>query len=336
MVRLLCVKLETLRVRSPQDLKKAWHANEPHTPKELYSTPYSSPLEVPGGYSIMVRSMINVLLTTFAGLGLPRTLSITVPYSASIAELRSFLVDRLPPLQHRLVFTTTANKELSASSLAPISDLLSSKDDGIIPIRLSIPICGGKGGFGSQLRAAGGRMSSRRKRNQGDENSSNRNLDGRRLRTVAEAKALAEYLALKPEMEKKDREARRKRWEQVVELAEKREEEITTGSKGRVDGNWVEERDEAGERTREAVVAAMNSGPHHDILSFSPTKRSQQSSSMSSQSQGGGGLDMRKSDAIASPYVVAPSRTFFGYDDEEGLSSDGDEEEENEDLMRNG
>ena len=99
-------------------------------------------------------------------------------------------------------------------------------------------------------------MSSRRKKNQGDSNSSNRNLDGRRLRTITEAKALAEYLALKPEMEKKEREARRKRWEQVVQLAERGEYDIRNGSKGRVD-KWLEDKEEVEERTREAVSLAM-------------------------------------------------------------------------------
>ena len=56
-------------------------------------------------------------------------------------------------------------------------------------------------------------MSSRRKKNQGDSNSSNQNLDCRRLQTITETKAVAEYLALKPEMEKKEREARQNRWE---------------------------------------------------------------------------------------------------------------------------
>lgn len=282
----------------------------------------------------MVCSVINVLLTSFAGLGLPPTLSIPVPSSISIAELRALLVDRLPPLQHRLIFTTTSNRELSALSSAPISTFLSNKDDGIIPIRLSVPICGGKGGFGSQLRAAGGRMSSRRKRKQGDESSSNRNLDGRRLRTVAEAKALAEYLALKPEMEKREKEARRKRWEQVVELAEKREEEIKNGSKGRIDGKWVEDRDEAGERTREAVVAAMKSGQYHDTLSFPPTRAFEDTSSLSGESQDEGNTVTPKSKAVTYPNTVASSRTFVGFDDEEYFSSD-DEEEEGEEAGKN-
>ena len=109
-------------------------------------------------------------------------------------------------------------------------------------------------------------MSSRRKKNQGDSNSSNRNLDGRRLRTVAEAKALAEYLALKPDMEKKEKEVRRNRWEKVVELAEKRDAEARTETQGRVDIQWMTDKEDAEERTREAVLQAMKTGTFHDNL----------------------------------------------------------------------
>ncbi|KAL8920076.1 MAG: hypothetical protein Q9208_006429 [Pyrenodesmia sp. 3 TL-2023] len=271
----------------------------------------------------MAPYMVNVLLTTFNGLGLPPTLSVPVPSSILISELRSVLFARLPQSHHRLIFTTTSNRELSFNSIAPLSSFLT-KDDTIFPVRLSLPLCGGKGGFGSQLRAAGGRMSSKRKRKQGDENSSNRNLDGRRLRTVAEAKSLAEYLAFKPEMEKKEKEARRKRWEQVVELAEKREEEIKNGSKARVDGKWIEDKDEAGERTREAVGAAMRSGNYHDVLSISHGASSEAGSS---------GSDPRHEDENRytrewkAPSLFRPSapRSFFGFDEEEAMSSDDDE-----------
>ncbi|KAL8839773.1 MAG: hypothetical protein Q9170_001584 [Blastenia crenularia] len=284
----------------------------------------------------MAPSVVNVLLTSFSGLGLPPTLSLPLPGTTSVAELRSLLVNRLPQSQHRLIFTTTSNKELSASSLAPLSDLLYSRDDTIIPIRLSIPLCGGKGGFGSQLRAAGGRMSSRRKRKQDGEYSSNRNLDGRRLRTVAEAKALAEYLALKPEMEKKEKEVRRKRWELVVELAEKREEEIKNGSKGRVDGKWVEDRDEAGERTREAVIAAMKSGQYNDVLSFSLTERLGESSSRSSQRQAEKEPDTMKANKSATQKDATASPSFFGFDSDEDMSSDDDDEGKSKSVMQSG
>lgn len=172
--------------------------------------------------NIMPSRIINVLLVSFPGLGLPRTLSLPIAALTPIIQLNSIVLNYLPPLNCRIILTSTSNQEIKLSSSAPLSSLLLSDTDDFLPLRLSVPLCGGKGGFGSQLRAAGGRMSSRRKKNQGEGNSSNRNLDGRRLRTVNEAKALAEYLALKPEMEKKEKEARRKRWEQVVDLAEKR------------------------------------------------------------------------------------------------------------------
>ncbi|KAL8902003.1 MAG: hypothetical protein Q9192_000216 [Flavoplaca navasiana] len=275
----------------------------------------------------MALSTINVLLSTFSGLGLPQTLSIPVPYSISTAELRSVLLNRLPHSHHRFIFTTTSNKELLASSTAPLAALLSSEDDTVIPVRLSIPICGGKGGFGSQLRAAGGRMSSRKKKNQGDENSSNRNLDGRRLRTVAEAKALAEYLALKPEMEKKEKEARRKRWEQVVELAERREADIKNNTKGRVDGKWVEDRDEASERTRDAVLAAMKTGEYHDISSLSPEGSSEEDSSISGridESEEQKRLNALGPKSSATKKRHSASRSFFGFDDEDESTDEDD------------
>lgn len=117
-------------------------------------------------------------------------------------------------------------------------------------------------------------MSSKRKKNnglQGEDNGSSRNLDGRRLRTITEAKALADYLAIKPDMEKKEKEKRRKRWQQIVEQTEKRQEEIKYGGqKGgmMLDGKWVEDKEELDERTREAVMTALKKGAYTDNLSM--------------------------------------------------------------------
>lgn len=280
---------------------------------------------------------VNVLLTSFPGLGLPATLSLPVAASAPIADLTAQLTGRLPSLESRLIFTTTSNTEITQSSLAPVSSLLSSDNDTFLPLRLSVPLCGGKGGFGSQLRAAGGRMSSRRKKNQGENNSSNRNLDGRRLRTVAEAKALTEYLALKPEMEKKEQEARRKRWEQVVQLAEKREDEIRNGSKGRVDGKWMEDREEAGERAREAVKAAMKSGDYHDNLRHTSSGNSGGASAESSEGSEDDNMEEPSSSSskmASTPKSTAtsatPARSYYGFDEDDEFMSEDDEEEPEE------
>ena len=104
-------------------------------------------------------------------------------------------------------------------------------------------------------------MSSRKKRNAEAQNGSNRNLDGRRLRTITEAKNLATYLAMKPDMDRQEKEERRKRWEAVVEAAERREEEIRSGKKGKgLSEEWVAEKEEVGEGVRDAVRRAMMRG----------------------------------------------------------------------------
>jgi len=175
-------------------------------------------------------------------------------------------------------------------------------------------------------------MSSKRKRGQGDENGSSRNLDGRRLRTVNEAKALAEYLAIKPEMAKREKEERRKRWEQVVELAERREEEIRTGNKGKVDGKWVEDKEEANERTREAVLAAMKSGNYKDnLLSISPDSATGSGNSGSEDEVMGGTSSKDTtppSEAEVRPKLKAKATTLFGFDEDDEFMSDSDEEED--------
>ncbi|TAQ89127.1 hypothetical protein B7494_g2511 [Chlorociboria aeruginascens] len=274
----------------------------------------------------MASSTVNVLLTSFPGLNLPPTLSLPLPTATTISELQGLLRERLPTNCQRLLLTTLTNKQIPTTSSSPISDFLSSPQDEFLSLRLSAPLCGGKGGFGSQLRAAGGRMSSKRKRNQGEDNGSSRNLDGRRLRTVNEAKALAEYLAIKPEMAKREKEERRKRWEQVVDLAERREEEIKSGTKGKVDGKWVEDKEEAGERTREAVLAAMKSGNYKDNL-----LRASYGNAASSSESGDeimAGTSSKDTTPPSEPEAIKPiARTFFGFDDDEFMSDEEDEDE---------
>lgn len=291
---------------------------------------------------------INVLITSFNGLGLPKTLCLPLPSSTPVRDLWSELDNRLAPhlddtTFHNLVLTTNANLELSHHSSCPLSTLTSSPEDTLLPLRLSHPLCGGKGGFGSQLRAAGGRMSSKRKKGNGDPNASSRNLDGRRLRTVTEAKALAEYLAIKPEMEQKEKEKRRERWTQIVEASERREEEIRNVSRGRMDGKWVEDKEEAGERTRDAVLAAMREGiVKDDLLGTSAGSSSSaeleamaEDSAEDEEADGSSGATTPVSDeGKGKGKEVAVStnkpRTFFGFDeDDEFMSSDEEEDGNN-------
>ncbi|KAG4437803.1 hypothetical protein IFR05_006738 [Cadophora sp. M221] len=277
----------------------------------------------------MAPSTINILLTSFPGLNLPSTLALPLPAETSISELQERIHERLPAHNNRLILTTISNKQIPLTSSDPISGLLSKPQNDFLSLRLTLPMCGGKGGFGSQLRAAGGRMSSKRKRNQGDDNGSSRNLDGRRLRSVHEAKALAEYLAIKPEMAKKEKEERRKRWEQIVELAERREEEIRSGNKGKVDGKWVEDKEEANERTREAVLAAMKSGDYKDNLVEASKANASASADSDSEDEAMAGTSSKDTTPPSDAGAKPKAQKFFGFDeDDEFMSSDEDEDEE--------
>jgi hypothetical protein len=331
----------------------------------------------------MAPSKINVLISTFAGTGLPPTLSLALPATTPISSLSDELCARLPPnaLCTRLLLSTLSSHPVPLSSPEPISHLLhpskpesetdsgSQNDDEILPLRLHAALLGGKGGFGSQLRAAGGRMSKRKKGGAAaleEEQGSSRNLDGRRLRTVTEAKALAEYLAIKPEMERKEKERRRKRWEEIVEMAERRQDEIKYGSrKVGLDGKWVEDKEEVGERTREAVrlVMSQGAGAYRDNLmgvgaTVGEGSGGGCSSNSGAESEEGEGEDGDKkimdeseesggSKATTPPSEPeagsdikrkgkeqengkAPAKRFVGFDDDdEFMSSDDDSEGEN-------
>jgi len=298
--------------------------------------------------------MINILLTSFPGLGLPTTLCLPIPSTSTIADLTDALSSRLsgPALStHRLILTTSSNKAYCLTSTQSLASLLPQPDvDTILPLRLSTPLCGGKGGFGSQLRAAGGRMSSKKKRNANaaEANASSRNLDGRRLRTVTEAKALAEYLAIKPDMDRKEKEEKKKRWEAVVEAAERREEEVKSGrgngngkGKARVDGKWLEEKEEAEAKTREAVIRAMRAGMLTGETKLSGAEKETLDIAGLSAGVGGGVEDEEMDDesdsdeedngegSSSSKATTPPSgseRKIFGWDDEDEDEEDSEAE----------
>lgn len=151
-------------------------------------------------------------------------------------------------------------------------------------------------------------MSSRKKKQNGEQNGSSRNLDGRRLRTVTEAKALAEYLAAKPEMEKKEQEEKRKRWEDIVATTERKQEEILSGKDAlRLAGTeqFAMDKAEAEDKTRQAIEKML---------------QAQQESSEE---------DTEEPAEAASSSKPATQRAMFGWEDEDDeFMSDSDEEDE--------
>lgn len=73
-------------------------------------------------------------------------------------------------------------------------------------------LLGGKGGFGSQLRAQGGRMSKKKSTNI----DSCRNLQGRRIRDVNQETKLIEFMAKAPELKRKAEEDLQKKIDQSL------------------------------------------------------------------------------------------------------------------------
>lgn len=209
---------------------------------------------------------INVLLSTFDGLRLPPTVCLSLAEDLPLSALWTVVASLLPPSVAIEAFLCTSDGRRISSRHGILRSLLPESQNGapaFLPLRLNVPLRGGKGGFGSQLRAAGGRMSSRKKKQNAElATGSARNLDGRRLRTITEAKNLATYLATRPDMDRKEKEEKRKRWEAVVELAEQREADMKAGKtidgrrKG-LSGEWLEEKEEVGENVKNAVRLTM-------------------------------------------------------------------------------
>ncbi|GLB40523.1 putative telomere stability and silencing [Lyophyllum shimeji] len=142
----------------------------------------------------------SILIQTFSPFP---SLTLTVPSLTHVSDVPSLLQERYIDLPFgdtsRYVLSTHRGREIppaaTVSSLHPDSETDPVSTRNFVTLRLTPRLVGGKGGFGSQLRAAGGRMSSQKTSN----NDSCRDLSGRRLSTIKEAKRLAEYLEAEPE-----------------------------------------------------------------------------------------------------------------------------------------
>jgi hypothetical protein len=141
---------------------------------------------------------------------------------------------------------------------------------------------------------------------------------------------LAEYLAIKPEMEKKEKEKRRERWEQIVRMTEEKEAEIKNGGSGRLDGKWVDDKEESNEKTRDAVLAAMKAGNWKDNLGTSQGSASTEANNESGSEEAEKTSSSESTPPPQTEKSIAKPRTFFGFDDDDEFMSSDDEEEEEE------
>jgi Silencing defective 2 N-terminal ubiquitin domain len=114
------------------------------------------------------------------------TLALSVPDDTTLGNLYDLLLVRYPFLPPTADLRLSPVSGAVSDQASTLSSILGPQNVGhsLVSLRLVPRMRGGKGGFGSQLRAAGGRMSSQKTSN----NDSCRDLSGRRLSTVREAK----------------------------------------------------------------------------------------------------------------------------------------------------
>ena len=128
--------------------------------------------------------MVTILVSAFAPFS---TLTLTLPPSTELEDVVDLLLDKYPTLPAGTNLRLAPISRPCAGPATQLSELIEKGDNGgdeLVSFRLYAPVLGGKGGFGSQLRAAGGRMSSQKTSN----NDSCRDLSGRRLSTLKQAK----------------------------------------------------------------------------------------------------------------------------------------------------
>ncbi|CAO3620592.1 unnamed protein product [Mucor hiemalis] len=113
-------------------------------------------------------------------------------------------------------------------------------------INLSGRLLGGKGGFGSMLRAQGGRMNAQKTTNF----EACRDLQGRRIKTVNDAKKLQEELDALPEKEAEKREKLKRKIEDALKEREPRKYLFD-------DNKFLEDREEMVESVKSAVGSAI-------------------------------------------------------------------------------
>ncbi|KAJ2926930.1 hypothetical protein H1R20_g10175, partial [Candolleomyces eurysporus] len=220
----------------------------------------------------------SLLISAFAPFS---SLTLSLPSSTPISEVYECLTERYPSLpasldHSNLVFSTHSGysppPEASLRSLHP-SDCEEDGPNPLVTLRLTPLVLGGKGGFGSQLRAAGGRMSSQKTSN----NDSCRDLTGRRLSTIKEAKKLAEYLESEPERKAARAEAQKAKLEalekklgitpqngkgegssQASTSTDAVVDHVLAGKKHKFDDNeYIEQTKELSENVKSAVSAAF-------------------------------------------------------------------------------
>ncbi|KAI0346183.1 hypothetical protein BDW22DRAFT_1352206 [Trametopsis cervina] len=250
----------------------------------------------------------NILVSTFPPFS---TLNVSVDSETPFGAIYELLAERYGDLPRNdspnfdLVLSPHSGPIPPADT--PLSSLLRAEDDDLVTLRLIPRLRGGKGGFGSQLRAAGGRMSSQKTSN----NDSCRDLSGRRLSTIKEAKRLAEYIESEPLRKKAQQEAQKAK----LEALEKKlgidgsngagPSEPLAGRKHKLDDSeYVEQSRELVDNVKNAVAAGFLKKKKK--AKISPPPASETSTSVAQAASSAAATIAETASAVAEKVLSAP------------------------------
>ncbi|KAK9469368.1 telomere stability and silencing-domain-containing protein [Lipomyces arxii] len=256
---------------------------------------------------------VFVSVETFSGL---RSLHFEAGLNAQ--DIVNTVYSHLPVVLQNSTYLTFRSGKLFTAESVVAND---------VDLCLSVRVCGGKGGFGSQLRAQGGRMASRRKRGVNDESSKDnyRNLDGRRMRSVRQAKELAEYLESAPQRLKDEARAKREKLQALIAMQ-------PPGSNARFDDTaFLEESEETIETLKRLVEESVK---QHGGVELHMSEAEDEDvddeveSSQEEESRPRVASTSRGSSSSSANSVRKPKLARFFDDDEDNEDEDEDEDED--------
>ncbi|KAG0257328.1 hypothetical protein DFQ27_005197 [Actinomortierella ambigua] len=167
------------------------------------------------------------------------------PHLCDLKQRLAELLD-IPYEEQRI--ETAGGFPLTSNSDDDHVPLFNEGDASIKSFGLYLRLSGGKGGFGSMLRAQGGRMSSQKTTN----TDACRDLSGRRIRTVNDAKKVADYVQKEAEREKDRKEKLKRKIDEKLEFADR------PSKKHRFeDSKFFDESEEQVEGIKNAVAEAL-------------------------------------------------------------------------------
>ncbi|CAG8451605.1 27168_t:CDS:2 [Dentiscutata erythropus] len=210
--------------------------------------------ETPEEYDIKQQS---VIVNLFGGRK-PVCLHFPTAVRTKIFDLKQIIFNRLLIDPEEQQYYTIAGKWLSDSI-----QVFDSDDVEFVTLNLKLRLFGGKGGFGSMLRAQGGKMASQKTTNF----EACRDLNGRRLRTVNEAKRLADLLEQEPER-------KRARKEKLLKKIEEGMVEQPTKKIRFDDTEYLKASEEMKEKVHDAVCEAMSKKSNSNASSSSAVSNS--------------------------------------------------------------